>query len=140
MELKMPAKLDIRSQNPPEWGGCSSAVCRSFFRLSLMNRWRMAMRLHLPAAFAAFALLALSLVAANGFAADATASKSMGSESKSKSTAKPSDLGQRKEGEVGAHEDLSFREAKVAAEMTELEQRMFRLSEALKKVEPENSS
>jgi hypothetical protein len=100
----------------------------------------MAMRLHLPAAFAAFALLASSLVAANGFAADATAGKSMGDENKVKPAAKPSDLGQRKEGEVGAHEDLSFREAKVAAEMTELEQRMFRLSEALKKVEPENSS
>lgn len=37
-------------------------------------------------------------------------------------------------------EVLSFRQEKVAAEMTELEQRMFRLSEALKALEPENSS
>ncbi|HUY32671.1 MAG TPA: hypothetical protein VMV69_07795 [Pirellulales bacterium] len=35
---------------------------------------------------------------------------------------------------------LSFRQEKVAAEMTELEERMFRLSEALKALEPENSS
>ena len=35
---------------------------------------------------------------------------------------------------------LSFREAEVAAEMTELEERMFRLSEAIKQLEPENSS
>ncbi len=37
-------------------------------------------------------------------------------------------------------EVLSFRQAKVAAEMTELEDRMYRLSEALKALEPENSS
>lgn len=37
-------------------------------------------------------------------------------------------------------EVLSFRQAKVAAEMTELEERMYRLSEALKALEPENSS
>ncbi|HTQ40346.1 MAG TPA: hypothetical protein VMJ32_15080, partial [Pirellulales bacterium] len=49
-------------------------------------------------------------------------------------------LGQRKEGAVGQNEELSFREAKVAAEMTELEERMYRLSDALKGVEPENSS
>ncbi|HET6883587.1 MAG TPA: hypothetical protein VFI31_25770, partial [Pirellulales bacterium] len=35
---------------------------------------------------------------------------------------------------------LSFRQSKVAAEMTELEERMYRLSEALKALEPENSS
>jgi hypothetical protein len=50
------------------------------------------------------------------------------------------DLGQRKTGIIGLNDDLSFRQSKVAAEMTELEERMFRLSEALKKVEPENSS
>jgi hypothetical protein len=37
-------------------------------------------------------------------------------------------------------EVLSFRQAKVAAEMNELEERMYRLSEALKALEPENSS
>ena len=35
---------------------------------------------------------------------------------------------------------LSFRESEVAAEMSELEERMFRLSEAIKQLEPENSS
>ncbi len=40
-----------------------------------------------------------------------------------------------KEGDV-----LSFRESEVAAEMTELEERMFRLSEAIRQLEPENSS
>lgn len=48
--------------------------------------------------------------------------------------------GQRKTGNVGQNEEFSFQQSKVAAEMTELEQRMFRLSEALKKIEPENSS
>lgn len=41
---------------------------------------------------------------------------------------------------VTPSEVLSFRQAKVAAEMTELEERMYRLSEALKALEPENSS
>lgn len=42
--------------------------------------------------------------------------------------------------EVGVEDVLSFRQAKVAAEMTELEERMFRLSEALKQMEPESAS
>ncbi len=41
---------------------------------------------------------------------------------------------------VGAAEDLAFRQKKIAAEMRELEERMFRLSETLKGVEPENAS
>jgi hypothetical protein len=41
---------------------------------------------------------------------------------------------------VSLSDVLSFRQEKVAAEMTELEERMFRLSEALKALEPENSS
>jgi hypothetical protein len=49
-------------------------------------------------------------------------------------------LGQRREREVTLAEQLSFRERQVREEMSELEQRMFRLSEALKKLEPENSS
>ena len=49
-------------------------------------------------------------------------------------------LGQRNEHEVTLAEQLSFREQQVHGEMSELEQRMFRLSEALKKLEPENSS
>lgn len=49
-------------------------------------------------------------------------------------------LGQRRQGEVTLGEQLSFRERQVREEMSELEQRMFRLSEALRKLEPENSS
>ncbi len=41
---------------------------------------------------------------------------------------------------VSDAEQLEFQQAKVSAEMTELEQRMFRLSETLKPLEPENSS
>ncbi len=50
------------------------------------------------------------------------------------------ELGERGKGKVGIGDQLSFRQKQVHAEMTELEQRMFRLSEALKKLEPENSS
>ena len=41
---------------------------------------------------------------------------------------------------VGEGDRLSFEQEKVAAEMAELEERMYRLSESLKKLEPENSS
>lgn len=41
---------------------------------------------------------------------------------------------------IGAAEDLAFRQKKIAAEMRELEERMFRLSETLKGLEPENAS
>ena len=51
--------------------------------------------------------------------------------------AKPAD---KKPDPVTPGEVLGFRQAKVAAEMTELEERMYRLSEALKALEPENSS
>jgi len=37
-------------------------------------------------------------------------------------------------------EELAFRQKKIAAEMRELEERMFRLSETLKGLEPENAS
>lgn len=46
--------------------------------------------------------------------------------------------GDRKQ--VGEGDQLGFRQQKVAAEMSELEERMFRLSEAIKALEPENSS
>ena len=49
-------------------------------------------------------------------------------------------FGQRRQGDVGQNEELSFLQAKVAAQMAELEERMFRLSEALKGLEPENAS
>lgn len=47
---------------------------------------------------------------------------------------------QRSEREVGPGDELSFRQLQVAEEMRELEQRMFRLAETLKALEPENSS
>jgi hypothetical protein len=53
---------------------------------------------------------------------------------------KAENLSQRREKEVGKNEELGFQQEKVAAEMAELEERMFRLSEALKALEPENSS
>ncbi len=49
-------------------------------------------------------------------------------------------LGQRGEREITLGEQLSFREEQVHEEMSELEERMFRLSEDLKRLEPENSS
>ena len=71
------------------------------------------------------------VIAGAAYAADAAAEKS---------AAKNDNLGERREGTVGQNEELSFRQSKVSAEMTELEERMFRLSEALKQLEPENSS
>jgi hypothetical protein len=56
------------------------------------------------------------------------------------SSTQPAELGQRSEREVGPGEELSFRQKQVAEEMQELERRMFRLSETLKSLEPENSS
>ncbi|MBI3839431.1 MAG: hypothetical protein HY288_16045 [Planctomycetia bacterium] len=59
---------------------------------------------------------------------------------KSDAKSPTSGLGQRSDREVGPGEQLSFRQSEVTAEMSELEQRMFRLSESLKLLEPENSS
>ena len=42
--------------------------------------------------------------------------------------------------EVGDRESIGFTQENVAAQMTELEERMFRLSEALRSLEPENAS
>ena len=52
---------------------------------------------------------------------------------------KPAD-GKKDEKKVSPAEQLGFRQAEVTAEMAELEQRMFRLGETLKSLEPENSS
>ena len=48
--------------------------------------------------------------------------------------------GSEKPASVGAADVLEFRQSKVTAETTELEERIFRLSEAMKQLEPENSS
>ena len=69
------------------------------------------------------------------------AKPAVGDASGTSKSAKANDsLGQRREGAVGQNEELSFKQAKVSAEMTELEERMYRLSEAIKRMEPENSS
>lgn len=75
-------------------------------------------------------LLSLAAIAADG--AKETPAKDSTPAAKKTDDAKPDPV---TPGEV-----LSFRQAKVAAEMTELEERMYRLSEALKALEPENSS
>lgn len=41
---------------------------------------------------------------------------------------------------IGAKEVLTFKQSRVTAQTTELEERIFRLSEALKQLEPENAS
>jgi hypothetical protein len=67
-------------------------------------------------------------------------SASQGAEAKPKVDASVAPLGERAVGEVGVNQQLSFKEEKAAAEMRELEDRMFRLAETLKTQEPENSS
>ena len=52
---------------------------------------------------------------------------------------KPADT-KKDEKKVSPAEQLGFQQAEVTAEMAELEQRMFRLGETLKSLEPENSS
>jgi hypothetical protein len=69
-------------------------------------------------------------------AAPATAKK----DEKPKDDKPKNSFGLRRDGDVGKNEELSFLQAKVAAQMSELEERMFRLSEALKGLEPENAS
>ncbi len=55
-------------------------------------------------------------------------------------TAKPAEVKPSGAKPVTAAEQLEFQQAKVSAEMAELEQRMFHLSETLKPLEPENAS
>ena len=50
------------------------------------------------------------------------------------------DDGERSTDEVTASDRLGFDQQQIQAEMTELEERMFRLAEALKQMEPESSS
>lgn len=79
-----------------------------------------------------------------GFAWPAAAQlddKPSGGEPATDANAKPDDADvQRRTTDVTLAERLSFREEQIKAEMTELEQRMFRLSEALEKLEPDNAS
>ncbi len=84
-------------------------------------------------------MLGLLLLAPAARAAEPAAVLPATSTSASPATS-PLELGQRNEREVGPGEELSFRQKQVAEEMHELERRMFRLSETLKSLEPENSS
>lgn len=103
------------------------------------------MRLDLRLALVAVAASLNFSYLAGAFAQDPAAGQKASQASKTDSAAPSSKpqaggLGQRSEREVSIGEQLSFREQQVHEEMSELEQRMFRLSEALKKLEPENSS
>ena len=53
---------------------------------------------------------------------------------------KPPSPAKENDKKVSPAEQLGFQQAEVTAEMAELEQRMFRLGETLKSLEPENSS
>ena len=83
--------------------------------------------------------LALAQEAAKAPTNDAEAAKKV---AKAAAESAKSDAGAAKSGKpaVSENEVISFRQAEVAAEMDELEQRMFRLSEALKQLEPDNAS
>jgi hypothetical protein len=85
----------------------------------------------------------LSLAALPAMAEEATAVKPQGTKADAEKPAAGSPtagLGQRSDRDVGPGDELSFRQEQVAEQMRELEQRMFRLSETLKTLEPENSS
>jgi hypothetical protein len=93
----------------------------------------------------AFFLAAIFLLLATRIAAaveEATAKNGASATEPAAKEAKPSEAkaNDAKSEPIAPGEVLSFRQAKVAAEMTELEERMYRLSEALKSMEPENSS
>lgn len=99
----------------------------------------------LPVILGVFSLIGLTAkgALAQGYSAP-PADSAKGADDSAKSD-KPGDKKEKKVDDqkpdpVTPGDVLSFRQAKVAAEMTELEERMYRLSEALKALEPENSS
>lgn len=59
---------------------------------------------------------------------------------KSKDREKPKPRSETKKSDVTDRDTIGFTQQNVAAQMSELEERMFRLSEALKSLEPENAS
>jgi hypothetical protein len=92
-----------------------------------------------------FALLCLTFAEPRAFAQEAATKsdkaeglfdddKSSSKENKEKAAKKPVDGG------VSDREKIGFTQENAAAQMTELEERMFRLSEALRGLEPENAS
>lgn len=85
---------------------------------------------------------ALAQVAKNAPTPSAAADKDNAAPSKAETAKPPGDAknASAKPPALGDSDRLSFDQSKVAAEMTELEERMFRLAETLKSVEPENSS
>ncbi|MBC7820527.1 MAG: hypothetical protein IAG10_26885 [Planctomycetaceae bacterium] len=83
----------------------------------------------------------MSLLLGSTFVSLGTVINAADEPAKAKEGEKPKEnLGQRRDGEVGRNEELSFLQAKVSSQMSELEERMFRLSDALKGLEPENAS
>jgi hypothetical protein len=57
-----------------------------------------------------------------------------------RSSAKPQEKAKSQDGSVSDRDTIGFTQENAAAQMTELEERMFRLSEALRSLEPENAS
>ncbi len=104
--------------------------------------WKFCRTLQAMCLTALFVLFLVARPMATAIADDAVATPAAARPAvQSKKDEKPKEnLGQRKQGDVGRNEELGFLQAKVAAQMTELEERMFRLSEALKGLEPENAS
>ncbi|MGE5192803.1 MAG: hypothetical protein ACM3U2_09890 [Deltaproteobacteria bacterium] len=95
----------------------------------------------LAAICAAAPFVVLPVVRPGRLAAQPPAADAATPASQPKKDDKPKEgLGQRRPTDVGKNEELSFLQAKVTAQMAELEERMFRLSEALKGLEPENAS
>ena len=103
--------------------------------------WRSSAILLVAGSLGSFSLIGLwpSTAPAQGYSA---ASEKPGAGGKPAEATQPGDkkADDQKPDPVTPGDVLSFRQAKVAAEMTELEERMYRLSEALKALEPENSS
>src|SRR5688572_27281548 len=93
---------------------------------------------------AGFLLLALTLAAtaqekaAGVFDEEKPALKKPAAEKKTEGEKKAGS--EKKDGAVSDRDSIGFTQENVSAQMTELEERMFRLSEALRSLEPENAS
>jgi hypothetical protein len=111
----------MRLRQPP-WNGRSNFAQRGFFCLAIGIA------------------IATLLTQSRGDDAKPASDSSSSKDVSPKETKSADDVGQRRQNAVGQNEELSFKQAKVSAEMTELEERMYRLSEAIKRMEPENSS
>jgi hypothetical protein len=106
---------------------------------SLWDDWRKFARQVFILSIVPFALAALT-APARGEDSKPASEAPTPKDQNSKATKPEDEVGQRRQSSVGVNEELGFKQAKVSAEMSELEERMYRLSEAIKRVEPDNSS